>query len=202
LAPFIEESSINGLAIAASAALSARFSPEASPVPNHGLAHFAHDRTHVGEIEVDEAFLDHQIGDAGDAGIKHLVGHRKGVRKGSVFSFAHAEQVLVRDDEQRVDDLVQLLDAGFGHPHAAHALEVEWLGDDADGKNAELLGATRYHRRRAGAGPTAHAGRHEHHMGPREVVADFVNHLLGCRTPRPRAGSRRQAPRSPAHPSG
>ena len=32
-APFIEESSISGLAIAASAAVNARFSPLASPVP-------------------------------------------------------------------------------------------------------------------------------------------------------------------------
>ena len=32
-APFIEESSIKGLEIAASAAVSARFSPDASPVP-------------------------------------------------------------------------------------------------------------------------------------------------------------------------
>jgi hypothetical protein len=33
LAPFIEASSISGLEIAASAAVSARFSPSASPVP-------------------------------------------------------------------------------------------------------------------------------------------------------------------------
>ncbi len=28
---------------------------------HHRLAHFAHDGTHVGEVEIDETFLDHQV---------------------------------------------------------------------------------------------------------------------------------------------
>ena len=149
---------------------------------HHRLAHLAHDRAHVGKIEIDEAFLDHQVGDAGDAGIEHLVGHREGVREGGLL-VRHPEQILVGDDEQRVDDLVQLGDAGFGQPHAAHALEVERLGDHPDGEDAELLGAARHHRRRAGAGAAAHAGGHEHHVGAGQVVADLVDHLLGRRAP-------------------
>src|SRR6185437_10453810 len=36
---------------------------------HHRLAHLAHDRAHVGKVEIDQSFLDHQIGDAGDARI-------------------------------------------------------------------------------------------------------------------------------------
>jgi hypothetical protein len=56
LAPFIEASSISGLEIAASAAGA-----------HHGLAHLAHHGAHIGKVEIDEAFLDHQVGDAGHA---------------------------------------------------------------------------------------------------------------------------------------
>ena len=85
---------------------------------HHRLAHLAHDGADVGEVEVDQAFLDHQVGDAGDARIEHLVGHREGVGEGGLL-VGDAEQVLVRDDDQRVDGLLQLGDAGFGDAHAA-----------------------------------------------------------------------------------
>ncbi len=52
---------------------------------HHRLAHLAHHRADVGEVEIDQAFLDHQVGDAGDAGIEHLVGHREGVGEGGLL---------------------------------------------------------------------------------------------------------------------
>ena len=97
-----------------------------------------------------------------------------------VFSLATLEQVLVRDDQQRVDHLLQLDDAGFGKPHAALAFEVEGLGDDADCQNTELARALCNDRRSARSGAAAHAGRNEHHMGAREVIADLVDHFF-CR---------------------
>ena len=72
---------------------------------------------------------------------------------------------------------------GFGEAHAALALEVERLGDHADGEDAELLGDPRHHRSRAGAGAAAHAGGDEHHVRAGEMVADFVDHLLGGGAP-------------------
>src|SRR5579885_3903301 len=38
---------------------------------HHRLAHLAHDGADVGEVEIDQTFLDHQIGDEGDARIEH-----------------------------------------------------------------------------------------------------------------------------------
>ena len=52
---------------------------------HHRLAHAAHDRAHVGEVEVDQAFLDHQVGDAGHARVEHLVRHREGVGEGGAL---------------------------------------------------------------------------------------------------------------------
>ena len=103
---------------------------------------------------------------------------REGVGEGGLF-VGDPEQVLVRDDEQRVDMLLQLDDAGLGIAHAALALEMERLGDDADREDAELLGGLGDHGRGAGAGAAAHAGGDEHHMRAVQVIADLVDHLFG-----------------------
>jgi hypothetical protein len=188
-APFIEASSISGLEIAASAAESALLARGLAGA-HHRLAHFTHDRANVGEVEIDQALLHHQVGDAGDPRIQHLVGHGEGIGKGRLL-VRHPEQILVRDDQQGVDHLVQFGDAVFGDAHPAHAFEVERLGDDADGEDAGLFRATRDHRRCAGAGAAAHAGGDEHHMRALEVIADLVDRLFGCGAPdfRLRAGA-------------
>ena len=168
---------------------------------HHRLAHAAHDRAHVGEVEVDQAFLDHQVGDAGDARIEHLVGHREGVREGRLLS-GDPEEVLVRDDDQRVDGLLQFVDAGFGETHAAHAFELERLRHDADGQDAQLPSRPGDDRCSARAGAAAHAGGDEHHVRARKLIADFVDALLRLPPARLPAAIRRRDLRSPARPSG
>ena len=64
------------------------------------------------------------------------------------------------------------------HLHAAAALEVEGLRDDADGEDAHLARGPRDDGRRARAGAAAHAGGHEHHMRAGEVVADLLDRLF------------------------
>ncbi|GJE43641.1 hypothetical protein AEGHOMDF_2820 [Methylobacterium soli] len=145
---------------------------------HHGLAHAAHDRADVGEVEVDQAFLDHQVGDAGDARVEHLVGHREGVREGRLL-VGDPEQVLVRDHDQGVDGGLQLLDSGLGGAHPAHALELERLRHDADREDAHVAGRAGDDGGRTGAGAAAHAGRDEAHVSARELVTDLVDHLLG-----------------------
>ena len=113
-----------------------------------------------------------------DAGVEHPVGHRERVGEGGLL-VGDAEQVLVRHDDQGVDGLLQLVDAGFGEPHAALALELEGLGHDADGEDAHVAGRAGHDRGRARAGAAAHAGGDEHHVRAGEVVADLVDDLLG-----------------------
>ncbi len=105
----------------------------------------------VGEVEVDEAFLHHQVGDAGDARIEHLVGHREGIGEGGLF-VGDPEQILVRDADQRVDGLLQLGDAGLGHAGTPRAFELERLGHDPDRQNAHVACRAGDHRGGSGAG--------------------------------------------------
>ena len=53
----------------------------------------------------------------------------------------------------------QVLDALQRDLHAPAAFERERLGDHRHRQDAHLLGQLRHHRRRAGAGAAAHAGR-------------------------------------------
>src|SRR3546814_5083524 len=63
-------------------------------------------RADVGEIEVDEARHHHQIGDSAHALVQHLVGHRECFAEGGV-GVGDQEQVLVWNDDQRIDMLLQ-----------------------------------------------------------------------------------------------
>src|SRR5262249_11434897 len=122
---------------------------------HHRLALLAHDGAHVREVEIDETFLDYQVGDAGHTRIKNLIGHGEGVGNSGVLS-GHAEQVLIRDDKQRVHHLLQFYDARFRKAHAASALELERLGDHTNGEYAKLTRCFSNNGGRAGAGTAAH----------------------------------------------
>lgn len=163
------------MAIAASAACIARPGPEASfASTHHCAAHFTHDRANVSEVEVDETFLHHQIGNAGNAGIENLVSHGEGIGKGRLV-VGNAEEVLVRNDDQRIDGLLQFLDALFGKTHAATAFEMERLGNDADRQDALVAGSLCNDRCSTGARTTTHAGSDEAHVGAVQVIDDLID---------------------------
>ncbi len=110
--------------------------------------------------------------------MEHVVGHLEGVGEGRAL-VRDPEQVLVRDDDQRVDEFLQLLHAGLGEAHAVRAFEMERLGDDADGEDAGLARRPGDDRRGAGAGAAAHAGGDEHHVGAVERLHDLLDRLFG-----------------------
>jgi hypothetical protein len=145
---------------------------------HHRLAHFAHHGADVGEVQIDQAGHDHQVGDAAHAGIQHVVGHLEGVGEGGALG-GDAEQVLVGDDDQGVDIGRQLFDGPFGGAHAVGALEVERLGHHADGQDALVAGGPGDHRGGARSGAAAHAGGDEHHVGAGDLADDFLKAFLG-----------------------
>ncbi len=104
----------------------------------------------------------------------------EGVGEGGLL-IRHPEQVLVGDDEQRVDIFLQLVDAAFSAARkTARALELERLGDDADGQDAFPRAThARSTRRRASAGAAAHAGGDEHHVAADEMGLDVGHRLFG-----------------------
>ena len=137
-----------------------------------------HDRLHVGEVEVDDARLDDQVGDAADALPQHVVGHAEGLFDRGL-GIDHVEQALIGDGDQRVDRLAQPGDALLGRAAATGALEVEGLGDDADGERAGRASMLGDDGRRSGAGATAHAGGDEDHVGAAHHLAQGIGALLG-----------------------
>ena len=145
---------------------------------HHGRAHAGHHGPHVSEVEIDQARHDHQVRDAAHAGIENLVGHREGVGEGRLV-VGDAEQVLVRDDQQGVDFGAQVDNALLGNHHAALALEVERLGNHADGEDLLLLRDTRDDRGSARPRAAAHAGGDEAHMRPVQDLLDLVSGFLG-----------------------
>ena len=161
---------------------------------HHRLAHLVHHRADVGEVEVDDAGPDHQVGDALDALVEHVVGEREGLGEGGLL-VGEPEQVLVRDDDQGVDVALQLLDARLGLLHPARALELEGLGHDADGQDAHLAGGLGDDRRGAGAGAAAHAGGDEAHVAAATGARRSPRSTPRPPPRRPRAGRRRRGPR-------
>ena len=65
---------------------------------HHRLAHLTHHRADIGEVEIDEARHDHQIGDATDALLEDLVRHFERFLEGR-FRIGEAEQILVGNDD-------------------------------------------------------------------------------------------------------
>ncbi len=76
-----------------------------------------------------------------------------------VRSLATRKQILIGNDNERMDELLQLGDAALGHPHPAVAFQAEGLGHDADRQDARLAHGAGDDRGGAGAGAAAQAGR-------------------------------------------
>ena len=148
VAPSIDASS-SGEDTAVRAASAARFSPERDADPHQRRAGVAHDRAHVGEVEVDEAGHGDQVGDALHALAQDVVGHPEGVDDRRLL-LDDLQQAVVLDHDQRVD-----LSRRFWMPRSACSARLrpsndERPRDDADGERVELardLGDDRARRR-------------------------------------------------------
>ena len=90
----------------------------------------------------------------------------------------HFHQLLVEDDDQRVDRLFKFFEAVLGQAHAL-AFVVEGLGHHRHGEDAEFARHLGDDRRGAGAGAAAHAGRDEGHVGAAQRVGDLLARRLG-----------------------
>ena len=142
-----------------------------------GEAGVAHDAVHIRKVQVDEAGVLDQVGDAGDGLQQHVIGDLKSVGQGDLLVGGKL-QAVIGDDEQRIHPAQQLLNAGVGLIHAALALKLEGLGHHAHGEQAGVLGDLCHHGGRAGAGAAAHAGGDEHHIRILHSLGNVVAALL------------------------
>ena len=145
---------------------------------HHGHAHARHDRAHVGEVEVDEAGDEDEVGDALHRLLQDGVRHPKRLqqRRAAVHD---GQQALVGNRDQRVDDAAKRVHARLGLEHALAALERERLGDHGDGEDAEVARERGHHGRRPGAGPAAEPGGDEDHVGALQQPRDRLGVLEG-----------------------
>lgn len=137
-----------------------------------------HDGLDVGEVEVDQSRRRDEVGDALDTGEQDLVGAAERVehRDGAV---ADRQQPVVGDDDEGVDLLAEVADAGLGLVGATTALEGERARDDTDRQGTEPLGDARDDRGASGAGATTLTRGDEDHVGPLEDLFDLLGVVLG-----------------------
>ncbi len=140
-------------------------------------ARVLHDAGHVSKVEVDEAGILDEVGNAGDGLAQHIVRDLEGVGQRDLL-VSGVFQAVIGDDQQRIDLAEQLLDAGLGLIHTALALKLEGLGHHADREAAGLACDIGDRGGRAGTGAAAHAGGNEHHIGVLDGLGDVVAALL------------------------
>src|SRR5579875_2018917 len=156
-------------------------------------ARLGHDGLHIREVEVDQAGLGDQLRDALDALPQHIVhDHEGGLQRGPLLD--HLQQALVGDSDQGVDLVLQARQALLGNLATAGALEVERLGHHCHGQRTAALGDLSHHGGGAGAGPPAHAGGDEHHIGLAAQVEQLLGTLLGGALPDRGIAARAEAP--------
>ena len=132
---------------------------------HHGFAHLKHRCADVGEVKIDQAWDNHQIGHATHARLQDAVRHLEGFSK-SCFLVRDAEEVLVGDDNKSIHIILHLSDAFFCHFHAVRAFKMERLCHNANGEDAAFTRCFRNHGRCASPCTAAHASSDEDHVRP------------------------------------
>ena len=109
---------------------------------------------------------------------EHFVGHLERVEDARLL-IGDGQQTVVGNDNQRVDLLLQSLNAGVGLHGPAATLEGERSGDHADRQRSEATGDLGDHRCRARSGAATLAGGDEDHVGALDHLFDLFGVRLG-----------------------
>src|SRR5215510_8333229 len=159
-----------------------------------GLALTPHDRAHIREVQIDQAWHQDQVRNALHRLPQHIIGHLKRFTQRRAF-INHLEEALIRDYDQRINMIPQFMNADLRLLHTLASLKRKGFGDDSDGQNIFLTGHTGDHRRRPCARATAHAGGNKHHISPFQSLHDGLTVFLRCLPANIRVGSSPQTPR-------
>ena len=149
---------------------------------HHGFAHFVHYGANVSKVEVDQAGTNHQIGHALNTLVQNIIRHGECFGECG-FLVRQTEQVLVRNDDQRIDDLLQGFNTLLGLTHTLVAFELERLGHDAYGQNTQFTCSLCDDRCSTCPGAPAHTSRDETHVRTGKVINDLLNALFGGGSP-------------------
>ena len=170
--------SSSGLDIAARAALTARPSPDAYPMPISAVpASFMIMLTSAKSVLMSPGVVIRSVMPC--TPWSSTSSHILNALSIDVVLVGDLEQAVVRDHDERVDLALEPLDAVLGLDRPPPALERERPGHDADGERADAAGDLGDDRRAAGAGAAALARGDEDHVGALEHLLDLVAVLLG-----------------------
>ena len=117
----------------------------------------------VAQIDVDAVVVRDDFGDSAGGSREDLVGLHEALLESEV-AVDFAELVVV-DDDQRIDVLAKALDALLGLAKAHVALKREGGCDDSDGEDSEFARGLGDDGSGSSTGSAAHARGDEHHLG-------------------------------------
>ena len=144
---------------------------------HHRLAHLAHHRANVGKVQIDEARHHHQISDRTHALLQHFIRQLERFLE-SCLCLGDQEQVLVWNHDQRIDVLLQLINASLGRAHPPRTFEQEWLGHNSNRQHTLAPCGFRDDRCCASTRTATHAGSDENHVHAFQRVFDFLDRFF------------------------
>ena len=141
---------------------------------------------HVGKIHIDDARRQNDFRNAKDRLAQNVVRRLERIHQCHPPVIGQLHQIVVVNDEQRVQSIPKGLNALVCRPHLALSFKGKRHRHHADGKHAELLHKPCNDRRCARSDAAAHARRDEHeigvpkrHLQPRKVALRRLRADLG-----------------------
>ena len=142
-----------------------------------GDASVAHDGLDVREVQIDESVLGDEAGDAFDAILEDVVRHAERIQHAGV-GLRDLQQSVVGNDDERVDVVLQELDAQLRVLFSLAAFEGKGLCNDAHGEGAHGFGSLRDDRCSTRSGAAAHACGDEDHVASGDDLLQIFEALL------------------------
>ena len=138
-----------------------------------------HNCLYICKVQIDQRREIDQVCDTLNCLLQHLICLLQCLRhcRPAVYDL---KQLVIRDDDQRVNILLQTLDACQRIIHACTGLEAEWLRHNADSQNAHLLCNPCHDRSCTGTGTSAHTTGNKHHVRTLNRLTDILRALLSC----------------------
>ena len=147
-----------------------------------GRTRVLHDGADVGEVEVDQTRNGNEIGNSLNTLTQRIVGDAECIEHAGLL-FHNLEQTIVRDNDEGVYLLREIVDTLLCLIAAKTTLKAEGLGDDANGKGTDFLASDFCNYRSCtGTSAAAFTCGNENHVGIGKSFANLGTGFLCCLT--------------------
>ena len=145
---------------------------------HQGTSGILHNGAHIREVDVDDARLRDDVGDAFDGLLQDIVAHCEGVPDAGLAA-NDREELVVGNDDESVNGFAQLCEALFGESCALCSFKTKGSRDNADRQRAELACEFGDDRCCARARASTHSTGNENHVGTFERLLHLFARLIG-----------------------